>query len=94
MGPRPFSRGDVFVSLVNGIRPAELQWGHGLSAVETGADWSALKLPNLLQWGHGLSAVETSTTDEREVLTAQLQWGHGLSAVETWQQRIPSPWSR
>ena len=39
--------------------PASLQWGHRLSAVETGSVMSALAIITSLQWGHRLSAVET-----------------------------------
>src|SRR3989339_695735 len=35
MGPRPFSRGNAADPRVRLLRLARLQWGHGLSAVET-----------------------------------------------------------
>ena len=69
---------------------APLQWGHRLSAMETGAWWasSMIRTSGRLQWGHRLSAMETLPAAEsgsrRELL---LQWGHRLSAMETWDQK-------
>ncbi len=39
--------------------PRVLQWGHGLAAVESGADLHGANLHGALQWGHGLAAVES-----------------------------------
>ena len=59
MGPRPFSRGYTLGSVH--IYPAfyGLQWGHGLSAVDTCKLNMTLSDSESLQWGHGLSAVDT-----------------------------------
>ena len=35
MGPRPFSRGNAIFPHFPGLPGSGLQWGHGLSAVET-----------------------------------------------------------
>ena len=60
MGPRPFSRG-YYLRCVQALDAIEeLQWGHGLSAVDThGVEVPAGGIIRLLQWGHGLSAVDT-----------------------------------
>ena len=36
-----------------------LQWGHGLSAMETITGMQSFLPARVLQWGHGLSAMET-----------------------------------
>ena len=87
MGPRPFSRGNTGCTRCPGRMPAVLQWGHGLSAVETVQRVGCLTelFRSRLQWGHGLSAVETEDREPtaRTAGIIGLQWGHGLSAVET-----------
>ena len=61
-----------------------LQWGHLLSAVETGRRLPDRPGPCRLQWGHLLSAVETrKATKSPSRVASMLQWGHLLSAVET-----------
>ena len=43
-----------------------LQWGHGISAVESACGRSRKAFEPELQWGHGISAVESGTDrDER-----------------------------
>ena len=39
MGPRPFSRGNYLASVNRNVLRGLLQWGHGLSAVETCSRW-------------------------------------------------------
>ena len=64
---------------------SSLQWGHRLSAVETGEVHRDVSYePFILQWGHRLSAVETPIPLPSLSLLLVLQWGHRLSAVETW----------
>ena len=36
----------------------ELQWGHGLAAVDGGCNAKKEGKPHELQWGHGLAAVD------------------------------------
>jgi len=62
----------------------KLQWGHGLSAVETGntsGHWIINRSFNgataFQPWKPRRIAVEIALPD------SPLQWGHGLSAVET-----------
>ena len=59
MGPRPFSRGYTAAALAAPAWCSELQWGHGLSAVDTQRIRCRIRSLVLLQWGHGLSAVDT-----------------------------------
>ena len=58
MGPRPFSRGNDPLVNFRGVEGFELQWGHGLSAVEMILSRPTAPRRTWLQWGHGLSAVE------------------------------------
>ena len=60
-----------------------LQWGHRLSAMETGPVPSLLTARTRLQWGHRLSAMETTDPNPRCWRCDKLQWGHRLSAMET-----------
>ncbi len=83
MGPRPFSRGDAAFEVKTVETRKTLQWGHGLSAVETEPIPVQPDRINSLQWGHGLSAVETISGWFTVPEGGLLQWGHGLSAVET-----------
>ena len=82
MGPRHFCRGI-------GSRPgfwtsiSALQWGHGISAVESALFVIARAAAKPLQWGHGISAVESSRGSTCKTARARLQWGHGISAVES-----------
>ena len=62
MGPRHLCRG-IFIRLVNRPRgPTKLQWGHGISAVESSSRSSRRSMSWRLQWGHGISAVESSSS--------------------------------
>ena len=64
MGPRPFSRGYGSQYIALEFWWLLLQWGHGLSAVDTLVNDSAQAfIARGLQWGHGLSAVDTNCKD-------------------------------
>ena len=68
--PRPLQR-----------RP--LQWGHGISAVESLKFIEVAASAKWLQWGHGISAVESVLAQHQTEILVELQWGHGISAVES-----------
>ena len=57
MGPRPCGRGrsDWAADCADA---AQLQWGHGLAAVDGGVACPRAGAPAQLQWGHGLAAVD------------------------------------
>ena len=59
-----------------------LQWGHRLSAMESGVNSAGQKDLNELQWGHRLSAMESMIANEIPTGMNPLQWGHRLSAME------------
>ena len=83
MGPRPFSRGNVNAKDSTLLGRTQLQWGHGLSAVEMSTPSKrGARRAKALQWGHGLSAVEMARSRTLRRHRPPLQWGHGLSAVE------------
>ena len=44
---------------VNGKKFIMLQWGHGISAVESSCPQVVTAASSSLQWGHGISAVES-----------------------------------
>ena len=58
MGPRHFSRGITREGKWVDLH-YELQWGHGISAVESKSTANMSHQIQLLQWGHGISAVES-----------------------------------
>ncbi len=74
---------DTFLPAEDRAKRRALQWGHGLSAMDTILIFDCIYKIAELQWGHGLSAMDTSATDVIEALEAGLQWGHGLSAMDT-----------
>ena len=57
MGPRPCGRGRMRDAEQEEF-DAELQWGHGLAAVEGDSAFPPVPTAMWLQWGHGLAAVE------------------------------------
>ena len=60
MGPSPFGDGNVETNASdNGGVDTPLQWGHRLSAMETGREGCYYPDSGRLQWGHRLSAMET-----------------------------------
>ena len=60
MGPRHFSRGKEPEPTPARAGSRELQWGHGISAVESLPTTRKIVLNVFgLQWGHGISAVES-----------------------------------
>ena len=61
MGPPPFSDGNLPDHGTFDRNNADLQWGHRLSAMETGLTYARVLLARYsLQWGHRLSAMETA----------------------------------
>ena len=66
-----------------GVRLGALQWGHGISAVESLIILAFLFEETMLQWGHGISAVESPLIPRKGSVLQWLQWGHGISAVES-----------
>ena len=83
MGPRPFSRGNKEESPC--LPPTRsLQWGHGLSAVETGTAMHAWLLEGITSMGpRPFSRGNEAFFAWLRTGKQRLQWGHGLSAVET-----------
>ena len=59
MGPPPFGDGNEpgYSGRCGGC--VLLQWGHRLSAMETGRSTQPTEAARILQWGHRLSAMET-----------------------------------
>ncbi len=83
MGPWPFSHGDL-PQLTAGIERAQLQWGHGLSAMVTHTTLERLAAHMRASMGpwpfsHGDVVVRA----KRRAFVVKLQWGHGLSAMVT-----------
>ena len=60
----------------------QLQWGHGLAAVDGQFHGGAFAQALKLQWGHGLAAVDGSPPTSCSTRSPGLQWGHGLAAVD------------
>ena len=60
MGPRHFSRGKEFHVITGSLDGSALQWGHGISAVESRNAGFSCVIIWWLQWGHGISAVEST----------------------------------
>ena len=83
MGPRPFSRGNPFRASIRYVVPDGLQWGHGLSAVETGRPWPASANRSCFNGATAFQPWKRYPARTRNLPGCWLQWGHGLSAVET-----------
>ena len=84
MGPRPFSRGNVPQQNHIELGGSGLQWGHGLSAVETPCRLSVRDTTDWASMGpRPFSRGNRSLSRTRPFCRLRLQWGHGLSAVET-----------
>ena len=83
MGPPPFGDGNLLRAVSSLVGARTLQWGHRLSAMETGSCSGDSIVSLILQWGHRLSAMETSRYQHGQSLRQRLQWGHRLSAMET-----------
>ena len=80
MGPRPCGRGRLCEHLLE-APPIELQWGHGLAAVDgkgSATRWVEVKSFN------GATALRpwTGQTARPQRAATALQWGHGLAAVD------------
>ena len=100
MGPPPFGDGNApetpgwwSVSVVLDAE-SKLQWGHRLSAMETGL----LSMGDTVQCFNGATAFRRWKLESRMVTVGfnELQWGHRLSAMETrygvHTERGPSQW--
>ena len=84
MGPPPFGDGNKTWSVRCTPFSRALQWGHRLSAMETGQlRFTLQRIVLWLQWGHRLSAMETWAMSRANIEVQKLQWGHRLSAMET-----------
>ena len=60
----------------------QLQWGHGISAVERTRPTVGKISISPLQWGHGISAVESAESVGRTMTT---WWGfNGATAFQPW----------
>ena len=75
---RPWTEAALRVKTVT----LELQWGHGLAAVDGSARHIQWRIADKLQWGHGLAAVDGGVGVVADNRHGQLQWGHGLAAVD------------
>ena len=64
-GATAFQQWKLVDCLMDLVATNRLQWGHCLSAVETGSYNPDRRLAIPLQWGHCLSAVETRPLDSR-----------------------------
>ena len=82
MGPRPCGRGRMSGAISGREARGQLQWGHGLAAVDGRRAQCHGQSGPRLQWGHGLAAVDGGAVRLHRVLEPQLQWGHGLAAVD------------
>ena len=87
MGPPPFGDGNTEKAGATLATKQKLQWGHHLSAMETGRP--VMDLTDVLAasmgpppFGDGNPARPTHSPSR----TPLLQWGHHLSAMETGQQ--------
>ena len=83
MGPRPFSHGYLITFVTRHLHNAILQWGHGLSAMDT---ISCTRRRCTRPTFNGATAFQPwilqDYTDWQFGVLA-LQWGHGLSAMDT-----------
>ena len=78
------------ISTAHFTHAVELQWGHGLAAVD-GNHLNAEPMPaSKLQWGHGLAAVDGTFLVIKPKPNQSLQWGHGLAAVDGGRRHIES----
>ena len=60
MGPRHCCRGIADEDEIEPVADVQLQWGHGIAAVES--TWISIRPYPCwikLQWGHGIAAVES-----------------------------------
>ncbi len=85
MGPWPFSHGYARPGACL-ARRKRLQWGHGLSAMDTGQGLRRMILVNNLQWGHGLSAMDTALGRRRG--GRRVYAFNGAMAFQPWIRRV------
>ena len=92
MGPRPFSRGNKSAATASDVAAGELQWGHGLSAVEMVIPGGETKMRRDASMGpRPFSRGNPGSACLCDSQRHGLQWGHGLSAVEIRGNVAPSP---
>jgi len=83
-GATAFLPWNLLFGIVHPVIRNALQWGHGISAVESGTATTVNSMSSTsLQWGHGISAVESPRFTPPCHVRSWLQWGHGISAVES-----------
>ena len=82
-GATAFRRWKAVATMLERLQAGSLQWGHRLSAMESGSGPRRNGIGTSLQWGHRLSAME-STGNPHRIPPGRdgLQWGHRLSAME------------
>ena len=62
----------------------ELQWSHGILAMDSAA-CPALQRPSpLLQWSHGILAMDRRPAAGLGPIPGTLQWSHGILAMDRW----------
>ena len=75
MGPRHLCRGIFDGGSCLSRARSWLQWGHGISAVESTMPVPAALLISSLQWGHGISAVESQCAGRPNALEGSASMG-------------------
>ena len=87
MGPPPFGDGNSSVLSHSRVVSSTLQWGHRLSAMETGYE-PAVGLYTVvqLQWGHRLSAMETSKS--LWTISTREECFNGATAFRRWKLAV------
>ena len=82
MGPRHFCRGNRSRRLLLIPLCQQLQWGHGISAVEIRLDFLASQPPAGFNGATAFLPWKSGSSMSNARITLSLQWGHGISAVE------------
>ncbi|WHZ15034.1 MAG: hypothetical protein OJF52_001875 [Nitrospira sp.] len=91
MGPRHLCRG-IGNGFYSGLHYSEqLQWGHGISAVESTFVGMMAIAGIMLQWGHGISAVESDRIPRNSRSHSRF---NGATASLPWNPCYPSAWCR
>ena len=82
MGPRPCGRGRLKRLPMHSPSGLELQWGHGLAAVDGAAPAQCSEAHFEASMGPRPCGRGRSYRAARRAAEAGLQWGHGLAAVD------------